>query len=135
VWGNGLGQSLFLEVTLSSGQVEWSTSPSSHSFKVHICEQFRRMVHFGGWCRTIISIRKWFRQSFPKEDSFSPGCTMISVGGMAQLGEWSNFNNQGQTFPREDTFSPGCTMISAEGMDQLGEWSRLINQGQLFFYA
>jgi hypothetical protein len=60
---------------------------------------------------------------------------MFSVGGMAQLGEWSRFNNQGQTFPREDSFSPGCTMISAGGMAQLGEWSRLINQGQLFFYA
>jgi hypothetical protein len=44
VWGNGLGQSFFLEVTLSSGQVEWSTSSGSHSFEVHSCEQFRRMV-------------------------------------------------------------------------------------------
>jgi hypothetical protein len=60
---------------------------------------------------------------------------MISVGGMAQLGEWSRFNNQGQAFPREDSFSPGCTMISVGGMAQLGEWSRLRNQGQLFFYA
>jgi hypothetical protein len=60
---------------------------------------------------------------------------MISAGGMAQLGEWSRFNNQGQTFLREDSFSPGCTMISAGGMAQLGEWSRLRNQGQLFFYA
>jgi hypothetical protein len=60
---------------------------------------------------------------------------MISAGGMAQLGEWSRFNNQGHAFPREDSFSPGCTMISARGMAQLGEWSRLRNQGQLFFYA
>jgi hypothetical protein len=56
VWGNGLGQSFFLEVTLSSGQVKWSALLGSHSFKVHSCEQFQRMVHFGGWCKTIISI-------------------------------------------------------------------------------
>jgi hypothetical protein len=80
-------------------------------------------------------LRKWSGQSFPREDSFSPGCTVISVGGMAQLGEWSRFNNQGHAFPRADSFSPGCTMISAGGMAQLGEWSRLRNQGQLFFYA
>jgi hypothetical protein len=79
--------------------------------------------------------RKWSGQSFPRADSFSPGCTVISAGGMAQLGEWSRFNNQGQAFPRADSFSPGCTMISARGMAQLGEWSRLRNQGQLFFYA
>ena len=60
---------------------------------------------------------------------------MISVRGMAQLGEWSRFNNQGQAFPRADSFPLGCTMIRVVGMDQLGEWSRLINQGQLFFYA
>jgi hypothetical protein len=60
---------------------------------------------------------------------------MISVRGMAQLGEWSSFSNQGQEFPMVDSFSPGCTMISTGGMAQLGEWSRLINQGQLSFYA
>jgi hypothetical protein len=43
--GSGLGQSLFLVVTLSSGQVEWSTSSGSHSFEVHSCEQFLRIVH------------------------------------------------------------------------------------------
>jgi hypothetical protein len=46
--GSGLGQSFFLAVTLSSGQVEWSASSGSHSFEVHSCEQFRRMVRFGG---------------------------------------------------------------------------------------
>jgi hypothetical protein len=56
VLGNGLGQSFFLAVTLSSGQVEWSASSGSHSFEVHSCEQFRRMVHFGGWCKTIVSL-------------------------------------------------------------------------------
>jgi hypothetical protein len=60
---------------------------------------------------------------------------MFSAGGMAQLGEWSRFNNQGQAFPRADSFSPGCTMFSVGGMAQLGEWSRLRNQGQLFFHA
>jgi hypothetical protein len=60
---------------------------------------------------------------------------MFSVRGMAYLGEWSRFNNQGHEFPRSYSFYPGCTMISAGGMTQLGEWSRLINQGQLFFHA
>jgi hypothetical protein len=36
--GSGLGQSFFLAVTLSSGQVEWFASPGSHSFEVHSCE-------------------------------------------------------------------------------------------------
>jgi hypothetical protein len=53
--GNGLGQSFFLAVTLSSGQVEWSASSGSYSFEVHSCEQFRRMVRFGGWYRAVIS--------------------------------------------------------------------------------
>jgi hypothetical protein len=46
--GSGLGQSFFLAITLSSGHVEWFASSGSHSFEVHSCEQFRRMVHFGG---------------------------------------------------------------------------------------
>jgi hypothetical protein len=56
VWGNGLGQYFFLVVTLSSGQEEWSASPGSHSFEVQSCEQFQRMVHFGAWCRIVISL-------------------------------------------------------------------------------
>jgi hypothetical protein len=47
---------------------------------------------------------------------------------MAQIGEWSRFNNQGQAFLREDSFSPGCTLFSAGGMAQIGEWSRLRNR-------
>jgi hypothetical protein len=50
--GNGLGKSLFLRVT----QEDWPTSLDNHSFKSHNCEQFRRMVRFGGWCRTVISL-------------------------------------------------------------------------------
>jgi hypothetical protein len=73
-------------------------------------------------------LRKWSGQSFPRADSFSPGCTLFSAGGMAQIGEWSRFNNQGQAFPRADSFSPGCTLFSAGGMAQIGEWSRLRNQ-------
>ena len=38
--GNGLGQSLFLTVTLSSGQEDWSASPDNHSFEAHSCEKF-----------------------------------------------------------------------------------------------
>jgi hypothetical protein len=68
------------------------------------------------------------RQSFPREDSFSPGFTLFSAGGMAQIGEWSRFNNQGQAFPRVDSFSPGFTLFSARGMAQDREWSRLRNQ-------
>jgi hypothetical protein len=49
--GNGLGQSLFLRLT----QEDWSASPDNHSFEGHSCEQFRRMVRFRGWCRTVIS--------------------------------------------------------------------------------
>ena len=52
--GSGLGQSFFLTVTLSSSQVEWSALSSSHSFEVHSCEQFQRIIYFGGWCRTNI---------------------------------------------------------------------------------
>jgi hypothetical protein len=135
VWGNGLGQSFFLAVTSSSGQAEWSASPGSHSFEVHSCEQFRRMVRYRRLVQDSHFHRKWFEQSFLRADSFSPGCTVISAGRMAQLGEWSRFNNQGQSFPRVDSFSPGCTMISAGRMAQLGDWSRFRNQGQLFFYA
>jgi hypothetical protein len=55
MWGNVLEQLLFLVVTLSSGQVEWSALSDNHSFKVHSCEKFRRMVRFGGWYRIVIS--------------------------------------------------------------------------------
>ena len=55
--GNGLGQSLFLTVTLSSGQEDRSASLDNHSFEAQSCEQFRRMVCFGGWYRTVISLR------------------------------------------------------------------------------
>jgi hypothetical protein len=53
---------------------------------------------------------------------------LFSARGMAQIGEWSRFNNQGQTFPRAYSFSPGCTLFSVGGMAQIGEWSRLRNQ-------
>jgi hypothetical protein len=72
-------------------------------------------------------LRKWSGQSFPRADSFSPGCTLFSVGGMTHIGEWPRFSNQGQAFPRADSFSPGCTLLSVEGMARIGEWSRLIN--------
>jgi hypothetical protein len=53
---------------------------------------------------------------------------LFSAGGMAQIGEWSRFNNQGQAFPRADSFAPGCTLFSAGGMAQDREWSRLRNR-------
>jgi hypothetical protein len=48
IMGSGIGQSFFLAVTLSTGQVEWSASPGSHSLEVQTCEQFRRIIRFGG---------------------------------------------------------------------------------------
>jgi hypothetical protein len=53
---------------------------------------------------------------------------LFSVGGIAQIGEWFRFSNQGQAFPRVDLFSPGCTLFSVGGMAQIGEWSRLRNR-------
>jgi hypothetical protein len=73
-------------------------------------------------------LRKWSEDSFPRADSFSPGCALFSVRGIAQIGEWSRFSNQGRAFSRADSFSPGCTLFSAGGMAQIGEWSRLRNQ-------
>ena len=73
-------------------------------------------------------LRKSSGQSFPRVDSFSLGCTLFSVGRMAQIGEWSKFSNQGQEFLREDSFSPGCTLFSVGRMARIGEWSRLRNQ-------
>jgi hypothetical protein len=93
-----------------------------------ILSKFTIVSNFKEW--TILEVG--VGQSFPKAYSFSPGCTLFSAGEMAQLGEWSRFNNQGQTFPREDSFSLGFTLFSAGGMAQLGEWSRFINQGQTF---
>jgi hypothetical protein len=110
VWGNGLGQSFFLRITLSSGQEEWSASSGSHSFKVHSCEQFQRMVRFGGWCRTVISLGNG-------PDSHSLGQThSLQVALCLVSEEWSRFNTRGQAFPRADSFSPGCTLFSAGGM-------------------
>jgi hypothetical protein len=65
--------------------------------------------------------------------TFSPGCTLISVGGMAQGGEWSRLSNQGQAFLRFYTFSLGCTLISVGRMAQGGEWSRFRNQDNYSF--
>ena len=33
-------------------------------------------------------------QSFPRADSFSPGCTLFTTEGMARIGEWSRLRNQ-----------------------------------------
>jgi hypothetical protein len=103
---------------------EWSRIKKSGTI-ILLCLRRIVQIALGGWCRTIISIRKCSKQSFPREDSFSPGCTVISARRMAQLGEWSRFNNQGHAFPRAYSFSPGCTVISVGGMAQIGERSRL----------
>jgi hypothetical protein len=89
VWGNGRGQSFFLAVSLSSGQVEWLASSSSDSFEVHSCEQFRRMVRFGGRCRTVISLGEGL-------DSHSLGKThSLQVALCLVPKEWSKLSNQG----------------------------------------
>jgi hypothetical protein len=116
--GNGLGQSLFLRVT----QEDWPTSSDSHSFEAHSCEQFRRMVCFGGWCRTVTSLGNG-----PDSHSLAQ-IHSLQVALCLVPEEWSRFSNQGQTFLRADSFSPGCTLFSAGGMAQSGEWSRLRNR-------
>jgi hypothetical protein len=109
--GSGLGQCLFLRVT----QEDWPASPDN---------DFPLWLTWG-----MVRLEVGAGQSFLRADSFSPGCTLFSVGGMAQGGEWSRFNNQGQAFLRADSFSPGCTLFSAGGMAQGGEWSRLQKSG------
>jgi hypothetical protein len=52
-----------------------------------------RMAELGEWSRFSNQ-----GHAFPREDSFSPSCTMISAEGMNQLGEWSRIKNQGQLF-------------------------------------
>jgi hypothetical protein len=60
-------------------------------------------------------------QSFLRVYTFSPGCTLISVGGMAQGGECSKHS-------LGFTFCPGCTLTSVGRMAQGEECSRLRNQ-------
>jgi hypothetical protein len=54
-------------------------------------------------------------QSFLRADSFPPGYTLFSVGGMAQGKEWSKH------FSRVDSFSPVTLCLVSE------EWLRLGN--------
>jgi hypothetical protein len=116
--GNFLGQTLFLRVT----QEDWPTSADNHSFKAHSCEQFRRMVHFGGWCRIVTSLGNG-------PDSHSLGkIHSLQVALCLVPEEWSRFSNQGQAFLREDSFFPGFTLFSVGGMAEVGQWTRLINQ-------
>jgi hypothetical protein len=46
----------------------------------------------------MAQIGEWSRfsnqgQTFPRADSFSPGCTLFSAEGMARIGEWSKLRN------------------------------------------
>jgi hypothetical protein len=116
--GSGLGQSLFWRVT----QEDW---PASSNNNFPLCLTWG-MVRFGGWCRTVTSFgngpdnhslgrihslqvalclvpKEWSRfnnqgQTFLRANSFSPGYTLFSVGGMAQGGEWSKLRKSGQLF-------------------------------------
>jgi hypothetical protein len=47
------------------------------------------MAQIGEWSRFINQ-----GHAFPRVDSFSPGCTLFSAGGMAQIGEWSRLRNR-----------------------------------------
>ena len=76
--------------------------------------------------------------------TFSLGCTLISVGRMAQGGEWSRFrrqdsyssllekNSPGQSFLRADSFSLGYTLLSVGGMAQGKEWSKYFLRADSF---
>jgi hypothetical protein len=60
-------------------------SPSlgqTHSIQVSLCLVPKEWSRFSNQ-----------RQAFPRADSFYPGCTMFSVGVMAQLGEWFRLIN------------------------------------------
>jgi hypothetical protein len=46
------------------------------------------MAMIGEWSRFSNQGR-----AFPRENSFSPDCTLFSVRGMAQIGEWSRLRN------------------------------------------
>jgi hypothetical protein len=118
--GNGLGQSIFLMTTFISGQEDWSASSNNHYFEAHSCEHFSKNGPFWRLVQDNHFLRKLSGQSLPRADSFSPGCTFFSARGMAQIGQWSRFNNQGQAFPREDSVSLGFTLFSARGMAQIG---------------
>jgi hypothetical protein len=60
-----------------------------------ILSKFTNVSSFKEWSILEVGVG----QSFPREDSFSLGWTIFSSMGMAQLCEWSRFNNQGEEFP------------------------------------
>ena len=114
--GSGLGQSFFLAVTLSSGQVEWSASPAVILSKFTVVSSFEessvwRLMQdrhssranslFPGY--TCLVSEEWPRVGngldnySSRVDSFSLGYTLFSVGGMAQGGSGSNNYSLGQT--------------------------------------
>jgi len=107
IMGSGLGQSFFLAVTLSSGQVEWSALPNSHCFEVHSCEKFWRIVCFGGWCR----------KNIPWGKTHSLQVTLFLVSE-----EWPRVGNGPDSYSlRADSFSPSYTLFSVRRMAQGGE--------------
>ena len=74
----GVGQTFPLVVNMGNGPDSHSLG-RTHSLQVSLClvpEEWSRFNNQG--------------QTFPREDSFSLGCTLFSVGGMAQIGEWSS---------------------------------------------
>jgi hypothetical protein len=106
ITGSGLGHSFFLAVTLSSGQVEWPASLGSHSFEVHSCEQFRR----------IVRLEVDAGQTFLEGRLILSRLHLFGVGGMAQGG-----NGLDSYSSRADSFSPGYTLFGVGGMAQGGE--------------
>jgi hypothetical protein len=91
IMGSGLGQSFFLAVTLCSGQVEWSASPGSHSFEVHSCEQFRRII----------------RLEVDAGQTFLEGRLILSRLHFLVSEEWPRVGNGPDSYSsRADSFSP-----------------------------
>jgi hypothetical protein len=50
-------------------------------------------------------------QTFPRADSFSLGCTLFSVGGMAQIGEWSKLKNRDSYYSLLEKNSPNSSSL------------------------
>jgi hypothetical protein len=80
--GNGLFGSWFRTV------ISFGNGPDSHSLgQIHSLQAALCLVP-EEWSKFSNQ-----RQTFLRADSFSPGYTLSSVGGMAQGGEWSRLIN------------------------------------------
>jgi hypothetical protein len=55
------------------------------------------------------------QSAFLRVYTFSPGCTLISVGRMAQGGEWSRFRRQDNYSSLLEKNSPDISLFYSEG--------------------